>query len=307
MIELLRNEKTPPKDCQIGFKGKTVVITGATSGIGLAAARRFAEYGARLIFLNRDPQKSALLEEELHTRYGVDTMSVPVDFSSLDQVRRCAETLLDLPYPIDVLIHNAGVFHTKRQFTGDGIETVFQVNHLSSFYLNYLLADRLVAEDRARILYVNSEGHRFALSGVHLKDLEWRRHIYSGLASYGAAKTAQLLTMTKFEELFASCSVSINAMHPGNVLSNIGENNGRIYRRFKKKFILSSAEDPEVSALALHYLSASPDLDGISGRFFNLTTEERPAPHGRDSKAVEPVWRKSLELCGIASGEYTNQ
>ena len=183
--------------------------------------------------------------------------------------------------------------------TEDNIETVFQVNHLASFLLNYLLKERLKSENRARVIYVNSEGHRFALAGVHLNDLEWKKHFYTGLKSYGAAKTAQLLTMHRFNEYFSDCSVTINAMHPGNVKTNIGNNNGRSYRVMKKKVVLSSAKEPAMSAAALFYLAASRQMEGVSGKYFNLTAEEKTAPHARDHKTVEPVWNKSLELCRL--------
>ncbi len=299
MGELLRNEKKAPKDCQANLKGKTVVLSGATSGIGLETARLFAAKGARLICLNRDGKKSAALAEELKTNYGADVRSILVDFGSLKQVRACALELLALDTPIDALIHNSGVYYTKKTLSQDGIEMVFQVNHLASFLINHILKEKLKAEKRARIIYVNSEGHRFALAGLHLNDLEWKRHIYTGLKSYGAAKTAQLLTMFEFSRSFADFGVTINAMHPGNVTTNIGNNNGKIYRAMKKNLVLPSAKDPRLSAQALLYLAASPEMAGISGKFFNMTTEERPAPHARDMEAVLPAWEKSLELCGL--------
>jgi len=297
MGELIGNEQKDPAVCDAELKGKTVVLSGATSGIGLETARLFAEKGARLVCLNRDPLKSAALGEELAKKYGCDFRTIIVDFASLAQVRSCARELLALETPIDVLIHNTGVYHTKKTMSADDIEMVFQVNHLGSFLINYLLLDRLKTENRARIIYVNSEGHRFSLAGVHTDDLDWKRHVYTGLKSYGAAKTAQLLAMRRFGELFSGGSVTVNAMHPGNVATNIGNNNGKLYRSLKRKIILPSARDPAVSAKALLYLAASPALDGVSGKFFNLTTEERPAPHARDEDAVMPVWRTSLALC----------
>lgn len=299
MAELIRNDKKEPLECNESMKGKQVVITGATSGIGLEAARLFAQRGAQLVCLNRNPEKSRRLEEELLQKYQSKVHSILVDFSSLEQTRMAARDLLALEKPIDVLIHNSGVFHTRRTFTEDDTEMVFQVNHLSSFLLNYLLKERLKEENRARIIYVNSEGHRFAIAGVHLKDLRWKWHWYTGLKSYGAAKTAQLLTMQNFQNFFAGSGVTINAMHPGNVKSNIGENNGKFYRWTKKKLILSSAKEPEISAKALFYLAASKEMEGVSGAYYNLTTPEKPAPHGRDTRAVDPVWKKSLELCGL--------
>lgn len=299
MFELAANEKRPPLPCNQDLTGKTVVITGATSGIGLVTARLFAAQGASLVLCNRNPEKSAALEAELREQYGSPVRSLICDFSSMASTKKTAQALNEMDGPIDVLIHNSGVYYTKRTFTDDGIEIVFQVNHLSSFCLNYLLMDKIKRENRARIIYVNSEGHRFALGGVHLKDLGWKWHRYSGLKSYGAAKTAQLLSMKAFAEYFAGTGVTINAMHPGNVRSNIGENNGKLYRFLKKKLVLSSALEPEVSARALHYLAASKDMDQVSGAFFNLTTREPPAPHARDTRMVEPVWQKSLELCGL--------
>jgi len=299
MADFLRNERRAPSACSGSLEGKTVVISGATSGIGLETARLFASRGASLVCLNRDPDKSKRVEKELGDRFGCRTRTILVDYGSLERTRECARRLLDLPEPIDVLIHNSGVYYTKKRFSADGIEIVFQVDHLASFCLNYLLKERLREENRARILYVNSEGHRFALAGVHLDDLDWKRHVYTGLKSYGAAKTAQLLTMMKFAEYFAGSRVTIDAMHPGNVKSALGENNGRLYRWLKRKLILPSAGDPAVSARALLYLSISEDVHNGSGRFFNLTTPEKPAPHARDSGMVDAVWAKSLALCGL--------
>ncbi|MDC7225468.1 MAG: SDR family NAD(P)-dependent oxidoreductase [Spirochaetales bacterium] len=300
MKELSENDKKEPLPCEGSLEGKTAVITGATSGIGLETARLFARKGADLICLNRDPEKSDRVEKELKEKYNCNIKTIYVDFTSFEQVGKAADALLSLTVPIDVIIYNAGVFNTTKQFTADGVEMVFQVNHLGSFFLNYKLKEKLKKENRARIIYVNSEGHRFALAGVHLNDLAWRRHIYTGLKSYGTAKTAQLLTMQKFDEYFSDCSVTVNAMHPGNVRSNMGNNNGRLYRKMHEKLVLSSAKDPEISARALLYHAASEDVSGVSGRFYNFTTDEKPAPHARDKNRVDAVWNKSLELCGLS-------
>jgi retinol dehydrogenase-13 len=300
MADFLRNEKRVPAECGGRLDGKTVVISGTTSGIGLETARLFASRGANLVCLNRNAEKSAQLEKDLGDRFGSRVRTIEVDFSSLERTKECARQLLDLSEPIDALIYNSGVYFTRKRFSADGLEIVFQVNHLSSFCLNYLLKERLRKENRARILYVNSEGHRFALAGVHLGDLDWKRHIYTGLTSYGAAKTAQLLTMMKFADYFRGSMVTVNAMHPGNVKSAIGENNGNLYRMLKKRLILPSAKDPAISAKALLYLSASENVMKESGRFFNLTAPEKPAPHARDRGMADAVWVKSLALCGLS-------
>jgi retinol dehydrogenase-13 len=104
----------------------------------------------------------------------------------------------------------------------------------------------------------------------------------------------------KFAEYFSGSLVTVNAMHPGNVKSALGENNGRLYRLQKERLILPSAKDPVISAKALLYLSASEEVKKVSGSFFNLTTPEKPAPHARDYSRVEAVWDKSLALCGLS-------
>lgn len=300
MLDLLRNEKRPPAECDAGLAGKTVVITGATAGIGRETARLFAARGARLVCCNRSPEKSRALEEELREGFGCEARTIVADFASLASVKACARSLLALAEPIDVLVHNAGVYRTDLSFTADGIETVFQVDHLAAFCISYLLRERLRREGRARVIHVNSEGHRFALGGVRLDDLGWERRRYAGLRSYGAAKTAQLLTMARFAAELEGSGATVNAMHPGNVRTNIGGENGPRYRAYKERVVLRSAKDPIVSARALLYLAASPDLAGRTGGFYNLTSPERPAPHARDAAMIEPVWRRSLELCGLA-------
>lgn len=296
---MLHNNKLPPKECLEDFHNKFVVISGATSGIGYITAREYAAHHADLLLINRSEEKSITLCEEIRRDFGVKCEYMIADFAHISDVKKVAQNLLNSNRTIDVLIHNAGVYLTKKNFTEDEIETVFQVNFLGSFILNYLLKEKLKAQKTAKILLVNSEGHRFALGGVHLDDLKWKKHGYSGLKSYGAAKTAQLLTMMKFNDYFKDSGVSINAMHPGDVKTNMGENNGRIYRFFKHTFVNPSSKSPEISAKALYYLGVSPEMNGISGKFFNLTTEEEPAPHALDREAAEKLWNVSLQLGGF--------
>lgn len=296
---MMRNDRKKPAVCEADFKGRRVVITGATSGIGLYTAREFARHGADLLVINRSEEKSRSLRDEIQDQFGVKCDYKIADFSHLSDVRRVGRELLNSDMSIDVFIHNAGVFSTGKQITDDGNELVFQVQYLASFILNYMLMDKLKAEGKARIIFVNSEGHRFLMSGLRLDDLDWQKHRYKDLESYGAAKTAQLLSMIKFNEYFEGSGVTINAMHPGNVKTNMGENNGRLYRFWKHKFINPFAKSPEISSTALYYLGASSEMDGISGKFFNLTTEEETAAHASDREAAEKLWDISIDLAGI--------
>ena len=234
--------------------------------------------------------------EELSKKYNITCNYFICDYTHISQVIELGNKLNNLKDDIDVLIHNAGVYMTTRTFTDDGLEKVFQVNYLSSFILNYMLKDKLSAQKKSRILFVNSEGHRFAIAGLRLNDLDWKKHHYSGLKGYGSAKTAQLLSMITFTKFYEGTNVSINAMHPGNVSTNMGENNGKLYRFFKHRIVSPSSRSPEVSAQALYYLGVSKELENINGRFFNLTTEEIPAPHALDEEMAWKLWDKSIEL-----------
>jgi retinol dehydrogenase 13 len=296
---MLHNMKLGPAVCEDDFHDRTVVITGATSGIGYATALKYAAHGADVIGINRNEERSKRLCETLQRDYRTECTYRIADFSRLADIHRVAKQLSALNRRIDVLIHNVGVYVTKRTFTVDGLERVFQTNYLSSFILNYYIREKLKAQQSGRILFVNSEAYRFAVTGLHLDDLAWDRHRYSGLKSYGAAKLAQLLSMIKLNEYFAGTGVTVNAMHPGNVKTNSGQHNGAVYRFLKKLLVDSTAKSPEVSAEALYYLGVSRDLDNTSGKFFNLTTEEEPAPPALDRQAAEELWALSLELSGV--------
>jgi retinol dehydrogenase 13 len=301
IFAMIRNNKADPKICNDTFNGKLVVITGATSGIGYYTARKYASHGADLLCINRNVQKSEALSLEIEREFGVKCDFRIADLSNLREIHRVAEELVKLDTPIDVLIHNAGIYLTKRELTPDGLEKVFVIQYLSSFIINYTLMDKLKSRKNGRIIMVNSEGHRFAAWGLRLDDLNWEKRRYSGLKSYGSAKLAQLLSMIVFNDHFQNTGITINSMHPGAVKTDTGQENGPVYRWFKRNFIDKTLKSPELSAEALYYLGVSKEMDGVSGKFFNLTTEEEPAPPALDKEAAYELWEKSLELSGLQS------
>jgi retinol dehydrogenase-13 len=296
MRAMRRNKKAEVKECEENFRGKLVVITGATSGIGYFTARKYASNGANLLLINRNEEKSIDVCEEIRQEFGVECDYKIADFSHISDVKKVGNELLASDQIIDVFILNAGVYSTKKVITEDNLELVFQVDYLGSFILTYMLKDKLKAQDKARIVLVNSEGHRFAILGIRLDDLKWEDHHYSGLRSYGVAKTAQLLSMIKFDDYFKGSGVTINAMHPGSVKTNMGQNNGRSYRFFKHLIIDRAAKSPEISASALYYLGVSEELEGVSGKFYRLTAEEQPAPPALDREVAEELWDLSIKL-----------
>jgi NAD(P)-dependent dehydrogenase (short-subunit alcohol dehydrogenase family) len=299
IFAMIRNNRLDPKICSEDFENKLVVITGATSGIGYHTARKYASHGANLLCINRNLQKSEALCLEIKNEFRVNCEFKIADLSNLWDIHRVAEELSKLDKPIDVLIHNAGTYLTKRELTGDGLEKVFVIQYLSSFIINYILMDKLKSQGNARIILVNSEGHRFAAWGLRLDDLNWEKRRYTGLKSYGSAKLSQLLSMLVFDEHFQNTGVSINAMHPGAVKTETGQENGPVYRWYKRNFIDKSLRSPQISAEALYYLGVSKEIEAVSGKFFNLTTIEEPAPPALDREVAYKLWEKSLELAGL--------
>ncbi len=277
--------------------GKLCVITGGTSGVGLAAARRLAQGGAKLVLVARSREKAEAVKQELADAYSAQVEIVIADFMHLEEVRRAGREIGEAYPAIDVLINSAGLYSTRRKTTPDGNEMTFQVNHLASFLLTMMLLNNLSKSPQGRILHVNSEGHRFG--GLNLNDLDWQIRFYLGLRAYGASKLAQLLTMRTLAELLEGTGVTVNCMHPGTVGTNIGGNNGPLYRgmmALNRRFLFKS---PVISGEALYYLAAAPELNKTTGRYFFLTAESTPMATALDESLRGEIWKKSLELTGL--------
>lgn len=300
MAEMLRNGKAVQRRSEASLAGRLAVVTGATSGVGLAAARRFAESGSDLVLVCRDRPRAESLAASLVDGMGIKAGVVIADFSDLASVREAAGELVARYPSIDTLVNNAGTFSTTRKLTSEGRELVYCVDHLASFLLTVKLLPTLLARPRARIIQVNSQGHRFG--GLDPEDLDWtrRRLTYSGFRSYGAAKTAQLLTVRELADRLRGTGVTINAIHPGAVQSNIGNDNGPLYRWYSRVLVQPGLADPRETAEALHWLAADPSLDGVSGLYFDLTMPEKPAPHALDREVGRAVLASSLSLCGLS-------
>ena len=304
-LQFIPNMLAAQKATDASLEGKTCVITGATSGVGLAAVRRIARGGADILVIARNSKKAEDLRSLIKSESGVSVDVVIADFADLDEVRSAARVIVGRCPKIHLLINSAGVFSTKRAVTPGGMELAFCVNHLAAFLLTRLLLDRIIASAPARIIQVNSQGHRFG--GLRINDVNWERRMYNGYLGYGASKTAQLLTVWEFANILKGTQVTINAMHPGGVKSNIGNNNGPLYRWFSRNVIRHFLKDPRISGEAIYFLAAAPELSNISGRYFNRTVEEQPAPHALDQKAGKAVWATSEEMVGLAACRQRDQ
>ncbi len=296
-LNFIENGKAIQKRSTASMQGKVCIVTGATSGVGLEAVKRLAEGGAHIVMVCRNPEKAETISTEIRSRWQVPVDIILADFSLLADVRKAAEEILRNYPSIDVLINCAGLHSTRRLYTKENFELVFCVNHLASFLLTQLLLDRLKASAPSRIIQVNSEGHRF--NGLDIKDLNWKKRLYTGLRGYGASKTAQLLTVWEFADQLKGSGVSINAMHPGDVRTNVGANNGWLYNQFLHRVVWYSLKDPVISGEALYYLAADPEMEKISGRFFNQTIDEKPAAHALDRVMGRRIWNATISLTAL--------
>ncbi len=296
-LMFLKNKNALQHESEASMKGKTCVVTGATSGVGLEAVRALAKGGASIVMVVRNLAKGEEVKKELVERFGGSVDIVVADFSRLEDVRNAAKQILASTNKIDVLINCAGLHSTKATYTPEGFETVFCVNHLASFLFTELLLERLKESAPSRILQINSEGHRF--NGLDIDDLDWKKRHYTGLRGYGASKTAQLLTVWEIDDRLKNTGVTINAMHPGDVKTRIGSNNGFLYRLFSKLVIQPSLRSPVISGKAIYYLVADPSLREVSGKFFHLTIEETPAKHALDRTMGKRIYEESLRLTGL--------
>ena len=297
-LQFIANSRMVQKTTESRMDGRICIVTGATSGVGYHASKKLAQGGAHLILVCRNIEKAKKVRAELSSVYDIQVDLLQTDFSNLEDVRNTAGRILEQYPHIDLLINNAGVHTTRRTLTSSGLETVFCVNHLASFLFTQLLVARLKDSAPARIIQVNSQGHRFG--GLDPSDLNWEKRRYKGLQGYGASKTAQLLTVWELADQLNGSGVTINAMHPGEVRTNIGMNNGLLYQWYQRYFLGRILKDPVISGNALYYLAAAPEMEGVSGRFFNLTIDEKPAPHAVDRIMGKKIWEISQSLTGLS-------
>ncbi len=296
-LQFIENARMVQKTTDTRIDGQVCVITGATSGVGYQAALRLAQTGAHIVMVCRNAEKAAVVKAELEGKYSSQVDVFKSDFSRLAEVRQAADQLLTSFPRIDVLINNAGIHNTRRLLTVDGIEEVFAVNHVASFLFTCLLLNRMIDSAPSRIIQVNSQGHRFG--GLDLEDLNWEKRRYKGLQGYGASKVAQLLTVWEFAERLKGTGVTINAVHPGEVKTNIGMNNDFLYRFYNRHIIGWMLKDAVISGNAIYYAAAAPELADTSGVFFNQTIPEKPAAHALDRELGKKVWLASEKLAGI--------
>ena len=273
---------------------RTIVVTGATGGIGLEAAVQIAERepDARLVLIGRDAGRLAAARD----RVGSRAEGLQAEFGSQTSVRRLAEQLLDTCDRIDVLVNNAGTVFAKRTLTEDGIEATFAVNHLAPFLLTNLMLDRIVRSAPARIVNVSSVAHLSAT--MDFDDLGFERG-YKVMAAYQRSKLANVMFTRSLARRLDGTGVTVNAVHPGGVATGIWSHApwyARPVLALAKRFAMIS---PQEGAAHLTKLVIDPDLEHTTGQYFDQADPRNPSRLARDDAVAERLWTESARLTGI--------
>jgi retinol dehydrogenase 14 len=279
-----------------GMGGKTVLITGGTSGIGKATAVALAAMDANVVITGRNAERGEAAVEEIKDRSHSDSVELMLaDLSVQSEVRRLAETFLARHDRLDVLANNAGLVQSKRTETLDGIETTLAINHLAPFLLTNLLLDRLKESAPSRVVTVSSEAQRWG--SMDFGDLQSRRR-YRGFPVYGMTKLANIMFTYELAERLKEKGVTANCLHPGSVGTNFGQDNRgpmALFFRAFKPFMRS----PEQGADTLIWLASSPEVDGVSGKYFSDRKEIEAKNIAYDPDARRRLWEVSEDLTGL--------
>ena len=271
---------------------KLILITGGTSGIGEAAAHALAAQGNEILIVGRNPAKTDRVVKELKAQGANSPVHALVaDFVDLDQIRRLAENVKkDFP-PLDVLVNNAGAYFNRRQRTACGVEKTFLVNHLAPFLLTNLLLDHL--QENARIVNLASEAHWNGQ--LDLDDLNFDR-FYFGFAAYGRSKLANILFTYELARRLAGSKVTVNVNHPGGVATNIFSTDFSIFGPLLKWIVSWFTLTPEQGADNTIYLATSPEVEGVTGKYFVKREAVPSSPLSYNEDLAGRLWEVSEKL-----------
>ena len=270
----------------------TIVITGASDGIGAAAGRQLATAGATVVFVGRSPEKTRAVAETFGADYYL------ADFTRLDEVRQLATALTEKYDRIDVLANNAGGMFSGPTVTRDGFEKTFQVNHLAPVLLTNLLLDKLI-DSRAAVINTASIAARL-YGKVKLDDLNnWRE--FNPNTAYGNAKLANILFTRGLHERFHDQGISTVAFHPGFIATNFASDTDSrlqyVYRTALKVFLTSAEQG---GARLRHFIEGQPNADWLSGRYYGSTKRiRRTHRQAYDPDLVREHWQRSADMLGI--------
>jgi NAD(P)-dependent dehydrogenase (short-subunit alcohol dehydrogenase family) len=278
------------------MRGKVVVISGATSGIGQVAAGKLAGMGARLVLIARDPKRGQATLDYLRNAGPQTAHSLHyADLSRIPEMKRVAAEISAAESRIDVLINNAGALFNSRRETADGLEMTFAVNHMAYFVVTLGLADRLRATPGARVVSTSSDAHKRRT--LDLSDLQSARN-YRGFSAYGRSKLCNILFTRELARRWRDTGVTANCLHPGFVSTRFGDESGGVFAKLvgaAKLFAIS----PKKGAETIVYLASSDEAAKVTGAYFYKCRQLEPAAAARDDDAARRLWDESARLAGL--------
>jgi retinol dehydrogenase-14 len=275
---------------------KTVLITGGTGGIGKATAIGLAALGARVGITGRDLGRAEAAAAEIRAATGnakVDTFGA--DLSSQAEVRRLAVEVLEAYPRLDVLVNNVGGFWATRHVTADGLEQTFAVNHLAAFLLTDLLLDRLKASAPARVVNVSSGAQ--SMGTIDFEDLQGERK-YSGSTAYDQSKLASVMFTYELARRLSGTAVTATVLHPGVVNTGFGAEDPSMIFKLLVPFMRPFMKTPTKGAATSIYLASSPEVEGVTGKYFAKGKPKTSNKLSYDDAAAARLWRISAGLVG---------
>jgi len=289
--------------------GKICLITGGTNGIGKSAAQGLARLGATVVIVGRDAQKTSQVVADIRSATGNPNVdSLLADLSSQQAIHQLASEFKRQYSQLHVLLNNAGAAFATKQLSVDGIELTFALNHLAYFLLTNLLLDTLKVSAPARIINVSSDAH--ARGKIDFDNLQGERS-YSSFGPYGNSKLANILFTMELARRLAGTGVTVNALHPGFTRTDFGKNNPGLFMKLMGIVVPLIARSPEKGAATSIYLASSPEVQGLTGKYFVDCKVTQPAPQAMDSGVAQKLWAVSADMVHLAdavvaiqTGEY---
>jgi NAD(P)-dependent dehydrogenase (short-subunit alcohol dehydrogenase family) len=280
------------------MKGKTVVATGATSGIGEVAALALAGLGARIVFIARDEARAKATMRKIEAKApGLGHRMHLADLSSIAETRKVGAAIAESEPRIDVLMNNAGALFSRRQVTPEGLELTFALNHMAYFVLTEALREKLIASAPARIVSTASSAHEGAR--LDFGDLQSAKS-YNGFRVYGRSKLANILFTRELARRLAGTGVTANCLHPGAVATRFGQSSGGLIGLSIRVLRLSFIS-PEQGADTIIYLASSPEVANTTGGYFVKRKLTDPSAPAQDDAAAKRLWEASEALADAES------
>jgi len=276
---------------------KVVLITGATNGIGKAAALALAKESPRLVLTYRNQDLMDALSEEIKAvSPNISIQAEYCDFSDQSSIRKCAQTIASSNQVIDVLINNAGVVNTSYRETSDKIENTFAVNHIGYFLFTNLLLPNIEKNSEARIINVSSAAHSF-VKEINWDDINLKNDFGMGVSAYGQSKLANLMFTRYLATKLSASGVTVNAIHPGGVNTALGNQNQSMFGKALKLMLKPFFRSPLKGALSIIYLATREDSSD-TGEYFVDWKIAKSSSYSKDLGEAQKLWELSEELVG---------